>query len=430
MFAVNAEREELFRKGWPHLRVLVSPHPHENDAAKWAERALLASDPNVYHVEWPREVAYRFVRAMGAKRPATPKDNIAPADKADVAKCLNRAGPVDEKEARAIVAQVTDPRSYHRQRAIEDLLYLLEAMVGAEPVIDEALKRYEKMTAKELTFRNPHDLVHVAYWIGFLLKRMPEKAAKKHRGRIEALIDEVPKASSVRGRFLMVARGVKGIEESGYKPGVHIAHYANDPEFIVKHAEASAIGKEGLDMQIAYQAKERSEDVLRAWTKLLRKVPAWRLPFLVDELAVVASPTATAMLKELANKKPVAEKVKSVLAARAGKKTESKSIAKPKAPSSKKKAIADAEKRFDELSAWLASELAKVRGNVKKEAALLEEATNRYADIRTDIGEDPSEAIVHFFAADGCGYGKVREPALLRVKPTKAELERWTHALS
>lgn len=64
MFAIDSQSEALFASGWPHLRVLVSPHPHEKDPAKWALKALEAYDPDVYHVEWPREVAYRYVRAM------------------------------------------------------------------------------------------------------------------------------------------------------------------------------------------------------------------------------------------------------------------------------------------------------------------------------------------------------------------------------
>jgi hypothetical protein len=422
MFAIDAAHEALFEMGWPHLRVLVAPHPHEKEPAKWAAKAIRAYDPNVYHVEWPREVAYRFVRAMGAKRPKGPRDNIVYPDPADADRLLEIAGPVDEKEARAIVAHVTHPQSCHKERSIEDLLFLLEAMVGGEPILDEALKRYEAMSKKELDFGNPHDIVYVAYWSGFLLARLPDEKKKKHAARIEKLI-ATARGTSVGERLLMVAHGVKGIEESGWRPGIHIAHYANDPEFLVKHADMGP-----PDMQIAYRAKEKSEKVLEVFAKRQRKIEAWRLPFWVDELSVVASPKATEMLKDLAGKKAVSEKVAKVLAERSGKQAKTtKAAAKPVA---KKKAIADAEKRFDELSRWLAAELKKVRGNKKKEALVLEEATNRYADIRTDIGEDPREAIVHFFAADGCGYGKHREPAFLRVGPTDAELKRWIDAIS
>lgn len=433
MFASNAEYEALFAKGWPHLRTLVSPHPHEKDAAKWAAKALDAYDPDVYHVAWPREVAHRFVRAMGAARPKEAGDNIVFPSKADVAKRLQIAGPVAEKEARAIIEHVTHPRSCHKESAIRDLLFLLEAMVGAEPIVDSALSRYEAMKEKELDAGNPHDLVYVAYWLGFLVNRLPEKTGAKHRARMTKLAT-AKKQTSVRDRFQMVVGGVKGIKDSGWKPGLHIAHFANDPKFLIEHA---AIGGDELDMQLAYQGRE---PMLDAFAKRLRRVPAWRLPWLVDELAVVASPTATAMLKELTVKKAVAERALAALAARSGKdaakasppsgaaaKTKS---AKTKTTSKKKSSPADIEKRFETLSAWLAAELTKVRGNKKKESSLLEEATNRYADIRTDIGEDPQEAIVHFFAADGCGYAKQRTPALLRVKPTDAELKRWVEAIS
>lgn len=425
MFAIDAANEARFEKGWPHLRTLVSPHPHEKDPAKWALKALDAYDPNVYFVEWPREVAYRFVRGMGAARRKEGGNNIAFPERGDVEKRVGVAGPVDEKEARAIVAQVTHPRSCHNERAIEDLLFLLEAMVGGEPVLDAALARYEAMNVKELGADNPHDVIYVAYWSGFLLRRLPEKAQARHRARMEKIMAK-GKGTSVGERFLMVLRGVEGIAASGWQPGIHIAHYVDDPAFLLEHADAGP-----PDMQIAYLAREKSDAVLRVFAKGLRQIEAWRLPFWVDELAAVASPVATAMLKGLAGKKAVASKVEAVLAQRSGKKPKAAPKAeKPKKQASRKSVEADAEKRFEALSEWLARELRKVRGQKAKEAKLLAEATNRYADIRTDLGEDPTEAVVHFFAADGCGYAKQREPAFLRAKPTDAELERWVDAIS
>ena len=62
------------------------------------------------------------------------------------------------------------------------------------------------------------------------------------------------------------------------------------------------------------------------------------------------SPVATAMLRELAAKKAVAAKVAEVLAKRGGR-TKTARIK----PLTQKQRIADAEKRFDELSAWLAA---------------------------------------------------------------------------
>jgi hypothetical protein len=423
MFAIDAASEALFEKGYPHLRVLEAGHPHEKDAATWALKALRIYDPDVYFVRWPQEVAYRFVRAMGAKRVKGPANNICSPDAKDEERLAQVSGPVTVKEAKAIVEQLTHNQSIHRDANVENALLLLEAMVGGELVVDTALARYEKFSAKDLAFGNPHDVTEVAYTLGHLLRRLPAPAAKKARARMEAFVAKKP-ASSVRERFQMVVGGVQGIEDSGWAKGIHIAHFVDDPAFILEHADT---GGDTLDMAIAYRAGPNAEKVLAVFEKRLKRVEAWRLPWLVEELSRVASPRALAMLKALTAKKPVAEAAKAALAARTGKKVAPAAAAKPV---NRKKLEADAEKRFEELSAWTAKQLRAAKGVAKKEAAVLEEAVNRYADIRTDLGEPAEENVVHFFGADGVGYGKHREPAFLRAKPSDAELKRWLALIS
>lgn len=426
MFAVDAEAEALFEKGYPHLRVLESPHPHEADAATWALEALRIYDPDVYHVRWPREVAYRFVRGMGASRSAGPVTNIAFPDPKDEERMVAVGGPVSAKEAKAIVTQLTHNQSVHREANVENALLLLEAMVGGELVVDTALSRYEKFTPKELAFGNPHDVTEVAYVLGHLLRRLPPAAAKKHRARMQKFIEKTPECS-VRERFQMVVGGVAGLEATGWALGIHIAHHVDAPDFLVEYADT---GGGALDMAIPFRAGPKADKVLAVFEKRLKKVEAWRLPWLVEELSLVGSPRAVAMLKALTSKKSVAEQAKAALAARSGKKAPAPAPAAAKKPVDRAKVVAEAEKRFEALAVWTAEELRKAKGVAKREAKVLEQAVNEYADIRTDLGEPPDEYVVHFFGADGCGFEKHREPAFLRAKPSDVELKRWIALIS
>jgi hypothetical protein len=77
---------------------------------------------------------------------------------------------------------------------------------------------------------------------------------------------------------------------------------------------------------------------------------------------------------------------------------------------------AEAERLFDEMSEWFATELPRVRGGAG-ERTMFEEAARRYVAARKLVDpDDPSAYVSHFFGADGVGFEKSRKPALQRVE--------------
>ena len=75
----------------------------------------------------------------------------------------------------------------------------------------------------------------------------------------------------------------------------------------------------------------------------------------------------------------------------------------------------EAERRFDEMTDWLARELPAAIGT-ERERAVLEEAVARYVDARKLVEpDDPYAYVTHFFGADGVGFEAKRTPALQRI---------------
>lgn len=62
---------------------------------------------------------------------------------------------------------------------------------------------------------------------------------------------------------------------------------------------------------------------------------------------------------------------------------------------------------------------------------MLSAAREEYASIRSDLGVEPEEALVQFFAVDGCGFARTRKPAFARVKSAKkSDRDRWCQMLA
>ena len=112
-FARTPEFEDLFARGYPHLRRLVDGHPDDQTAEATAECMLDAIDAAHYHVDWPREVAHRYVRGLanvgssGIGLSARRKD-LPEADAG-----LRKAGPVDNAEGRTLIAALLAPDHSH-----------------------------------------------------------------------------------------------------------------------------------------------------------------------------------------------------------------------------------------------------------------------------------------------------------------------------
>ena len=99
-------------------------------------------------------------------------------------------------------------------------------------------------------------------------------------------------------------------------------------------------------------------------------------------------------------------------------------------PKKKKPNAAEAEKRFEEMSATLAKALTAAAGKRSDERKAIAAALASYAELKTALGGDRYENALHFFAVDGVGLKKTRKPAFDRPKADPATHQRWLALLT
>lgn len=328
-FALTDEYEELYQRGYPHLRRLVTPHPDEADAEKRAEKALDEGDPGRYHVDWPAEVAYRYVRAL-----ANVKEfgiGFSARRKAGVVKEADRgiqqAGPVDAAEAKDLLRRLVDGGLNHYGFQIQHGLFLLEAMLGTAATVDTVLERFESMAKLEGKYTT---LDEIAYALGFVIRRLDEAARKAAEARVRALVATKP--PSITRDFLSYLVGGRHEIESSRKPGLYCMHFCGDPAWIVEIAAATkCFSIDGYHVRVAGDPllAQLARDARKAFDK-------HRGPHLLDELAQIASPAVDKVLAAI-EQKHLAQKVEAAraLRARGGKPAPSpaKPPPKPKSPS-------------------------------------------------------------------------------------------------
>lgn len=95
----------------------------------------------------------------------------------------------------------------------------------------------------------------------------------------------------------------------------------------------------------------------------------------------------------------------------------------------KRPPAAEAERRFEVMSAALAKALTAAKGKAAAEKKAFAAALEAYAALKKELGEPELENAVHFFAVDGVGLKKPRKAALLRVKADPATSDRWLKLL-
>lgn len=305
--AVTPEYEELLAKGYPYLRRLVTPHPDEEQAENIAQMMLCLGDPAEYFVDWPAAVARRYVRGYAASA-------MVGGDYQVMFAAAQDPGPVSEAEGRTLIAAMLEHAHYQRYEFhVHHALFLLEAMIGSEAVVDAALTEYEAMDDLDGAYSTRNDL---AYALGFVIERLPAKAQAKAKARVTALVEQHANRGKVYTRDFLsyLVGGRAALEQSGRTLGLYCVHFCNDPELI---RSVAAEGVTGWDVQHYVRAGEPLLDALT--TKGLRQIWApWR-PLVAEQLGVLASPKAVAVLKELGQTKKLANQVQAILAARGDK---------------------------------------------------------------------------------------------------------------
>ena len=464
------EQEEQVERGWPHLRFLDDAHPDDAAFEASLRRVVEAADPH-YHLVWPTRVARAFVRMVGSKKRVTDSSAKLPKDP-------SLADVVSVADARAIVEHLLSP-SMNYEFVVHDTLYLLEAMVGADTVAELLVGAYERMPAKVWKSSNPHDERYATRALGYILLRCSPKIRQKLRARINELLgSDVGQCENSDWLRLIVGGKQAALTHHFSKTRplrLDVADFVDDdPDYVL----ACALEKVNpYDIDLRYVALA-GPHALEALLMSVRRMPKHALAQIVEGAAPFASEFVVGLYLLLWDKKPLKDRILAwcrehrefaapilsraksdpaeaariaghfarklsdakrsqligkegaamqtaasellaALATKAASKAASKAAEDPEA---------EAERRFDELSARVAQQLGDCAED--EEAEVLAAAREEYASIRSDLGVEPEEGLVQFFAVDGCGFGRPRKPAFARVKRAKSsDRDRWCELL-
>ncbi len=318
--ATTPEYDELLARGYPHLRRLITPHPHEADAQGLAIKALEELDPKHYFVDWPAAVARAYVRGYATSRienTSHAKTHAAAVD----------SGPVGEAEGRKLIASYLGPKHYDRYDFhSEHALFLVEAMIGSAAVVDAVLGEFEAMKKLEAEFGTRNAF---GYAIGFVIRRLPQARRAAAEARVSALVAKHAGGGEKYTRDFLsyVVGGRAALETSGRKLGLYCVHFCEDPVLIRQVATGSVVGWDAHHVVLA------GDGMIDALTPV-KKIWKGHKERTIEQLGILASPKAVGVLKEFGKTKAYAAQVEAALAARSGGKPAAKP-AKPKTPPKK-----------------------------------------------------------------------------------------------
>jgi hypothetical protein len=274
--ALFSHHETMLRRGWPHLVTLVHDHPcnQRSLATKTAEK-ILRDDPAMFRVTWPREVAFRVARALGASREG------ADPEIQSVAAALEASGPLSSTEAMDGLRVAFSRQGSVAPSLAADHVLLLEASVGPEVVIDGALA-----ALADVMDGRDESAVRALDALGYVLLRAPNEHAVRARGALAALAPRWGDAA-----LGSLARLLSG-ERPAVVPDAWLGHVTEDPAFVCARAAASTEPMT-IDARVVIVG---GSEVLEGWRARLDSL-ASPSPWDVVQLGMLADPRAAELLR-------------------------------------------------------------------------------------------------------------------------------------
>jgi hypothetical protein len=283
----TAESEALFRRGFPHLRWLTDEEVDE--PAGLAARAMMTGEPMI-DFAWPRAVAVRVVRgylAIGVKYGAA-----SPGDSAFL-KALEKEGPLPEPSEWFDKALRRDLTS--KDFAVEDAVFLLEALTSSDAVADAILSVLERDPS---VMQRRGDALEIGRCLGFVLLRVED--TEKFSSRIRALRDEVAGRTVAPTRFWSglvetLADGDAAFEKFGHALKYYV--FVKDRTRLVEKLK-TAPGEFLPDLRFVYLG---GPEVLDLYERRLDELPKGGLARrFFEALKHLKRPLAEPLMKRLA----------------------------------------------------------------------------------------------------------------------------------
>jgi hypothetical protein len=322
-FGWTPDDDVRFALGFPHVRE-VWDVPADDRSARSTARALLERPDAAPRVRWPRDTATSLVRAWGMS--AIWESSIATRVlRKQVETQLQRLDPVAPDEAAELVgARVERDLPGLSERAIQNHVLLLEALVGTEPIVEAIVSRLEAADIDLLL--TEWSLPPVVTWqLGYLLLRLPPERAAAFRRRLRACLD-----AALDHRPWLRRRGFAGVGSSharslhGVLDGAAGAedtdralkwygHVVDDPLLVRMRVHLNRLSYTPDARLVFLGGAEVLDRYVKDWRKLGGED---ELRWFVEQHAPIRAPQSVRALLELAGDSPARDHAVAALTAR------------------------------------------------------------------------------------------------------------------
>jgi len=283
--------DELLSRGWPHLVRLIDDHRHDHAPEKFALATVSATEP-IYFSDWPREVAYRFLRTgcvtefrEGAGRGLT----------AHTRKALADGRPLGKAEASRLLHDAVRRSEEGDEFKVRDFVFGIEAVAGTDATLDAICSGLEKnrlaLPRNQSEPMHALFLAHVAGAAGFLLLRASAAARKKSIRRLDAQRERMEQTGAedwepCATNLDLATGGAAAVKRAfaGRTPDLDLVEYAHDdPAFVRKCASQRA--SQPISVHLAAIGGPKVMEGLAA-----RRYPSSLLPYVMRDFGMIKAP--------------------------------------------------------------------------------------------------------------------------------------------
>jgi hypothetical protein len=303
------EEDARLARGWPHCVVFVDGHPHDARPLPSAT-AVVGNIDAKYRTEWPREVAYRFLRAGCITQ--FRKSNFADSKLTKATReILETPGPMSKDEAKRALADAVVSCEQHYAFKVQDFVYGIEALIGSDDALDALVTGFEasstSLPASGGTPLHTYFKTYAAGALGMMLLRASPSAKKKLLPRLEAQAERFGAAGKKHRdwgwcgeHFDMSLHGAAGVKRvmTGSVQMDYLVYAHDDPDFV--RDSAAALPKSAMSVRLV------SIGGLALMKGLLaRKFPAPALPSVLRDFGMIRAPEAAELALSLVGKASV-----------------------------------------------------------------------------------------------------------------------------
>ncbi len=298
-FSFTPEQDRRYALGWPHVRTLADKHKLDKKPEETAKQVLEDPEPPaLFGVEWPRETAHRYVRAL-LESPKSSEWEAA----------LHKTTAPTPEEAKKLVDKMLGANVVRPQLQVADFLLLLEAMLGTEFIADAICSRFERYQPKDwLSDALKHAFftavvapaaLPAAYHLGFFLLRLPDAQKKKFRARIEALMKKAPEGRSLHLAFDLVLHGSDAVRRNRVKALCACHHVLDDPGLIRTNAQTDEHVL-SLTPRLVYLG---GPELLDHFSERAKALPRWAVLRFAEEFGTIKNAKIVPIMLTLSQKK-------------------------------------------------------------------------------------------------------------------------------